>query len=243
MKSNIWPESCAGAVSLTFDDGVPHHAVRIAPLMAGFGIRGTFYVNPNDAWLERVEDWRAAYAAGHEIGNHTVGHPCSCNHGWRARGLEEMTLEDIEEEIRRGCYSIRRAIPDQKTMSFCYPCYESFVGRGPTRQSYVPVVTRYHAAARGGGEDFNRPDLVDLHYVWSYDCRRMSGAELIGLCEQAAAGGGWAVLTFHGIGEAHHIVGNSDFRTLCDHLVANRARIWTAPFWEVAQRIQEARSS
>jgi len=239
-----WPDGCAGAVTLTFDDAITCHLTRAAPILNEFGLRGTFYVNPTPAWMERAADWRAVHAAGHEIGNHTPGHPCSNNFGWmhQRRGLEDLTLAEIEEEIRRGREALEAALPQQKDHSFCYPCYQDFVGRGPTRQSYVPVVAKYHAAARGRGETFNRPAHVDLHYVWSFPCERMSGAELIGLCEQAAEGGGWAVLTFHGVGEAHLMVGESDFRALCAHLARHAERLWTAPLLEVAQRVRSWRN-
>lgn len=234
----LWPDDCAGAVSLTFDDAIPCHITRVAPILDAHGLRGTFYVNPRADWVANAAAWRTVHADGHEIGNHTLSHPCSRNFGWNAaQGLEDMTLEEVEEDIRRGREALAAAIPAQTAHSFCYPCYQDFVGRGPTRRSYVPIVTKYHTAARGRGETFNDPRHADLHYVWSYPCERMSGAEMIGLCEQAARSGGWAVLTFHGVGEAHLMVGESDFTALCAHLAHHRARLWTATFLDAAQRI------
>ncbi|HEX5322287.1 MAG TPA: polysaccharide deacetylase family protein, partial [Capsulimonadaceae bacterium] len=48
------------------------------PILDSHGFRATFYVNPHSA-RSRSEDWRRALATGHEIGNHTVTHPCSVN--------------------------------------------------------------------------------------------------------------------------------------------------------------------
>ncbi|MBU1942978.1 MAG: polysaccharide deacetylase family protein, partial [Actinobacteria bacterium] len=46
--------------------------------MDSFGVKATFFASI--APLEqRVDGWREAVRAGHEVGNHTINHPCSCN--------------------------------------------------------------------------------------------------------------------------------------------------------------------
>ena len=69
----------------------------------------------------------------------------------------------------------------------------------------------------------------------------MSGAELVGLAERAAALGRWSILTFHGIHEGHLPVADVDLRELCGFLARHRARIWTAPVATVAQAISQWR--
>jgi peptidoglycan/xylan/chitin deacetylase (PgdA/CDA1 family) len=41
-----WPGGCQGAVSLSFDDGHQTHLEKVVPILAEFGLLGTFYVNP-----------------------------------------------------------------------------------------------------------------------------------------------------------------------------------------------------
>ena len=98
--------------------------------------------------------WREISRAGHEIGNHTIGHPCSkaLFDDPNLRCLESMTLAEIEADIVEASRRLREGIPEQADFSFCYPCYQEHVGEGLTRQSYVPVVARHFIAGRGQGE-------------------------------------------------------------------------------------------
>jgi peptidoglycan/xylan/chitin deacetylase (PgdA/CDA1 family) len=240
-----WPEACTGAVSLTFDDGLRSQLEVAVPLLERFGLRGTFYLNPRDGYEEVLAPWRAVAAAGHELGDHTIHHPCSRNFGFVVdsgrRCLEEMTLAEMEEEIVEAARRIRTLAPAQADISFAYPCYQAYVGHGVGRQSYVPLVARHCVAGRALGEVANDPARCDLAYLWSRPCERMTGAELIGLAEQAAASGRWAILTFHGIHEGHLPIGEGDLAELCAFLDRHRARLWTAPVAVVARRLRQWR--
>jgi peptidoglycan-N-acetylglucosamine deacetylase len=236
-----WPDGCTGAVSLTFDDGVASQLDLAIPLLDKYGLQATFYVNPRDDYQTALLPWRAAAQHGHEIGNHTVNHPCSKNFSFIAdfnrRALEEMTLADIDEEIGEAGRRISEIIPEQTATSFGYTCYQPFVGRGATRQSYVPVVAQHCVAGRGRGERPNDPRYCDLWYLWSTPCERMTGAQLVGVAEQAPAQGRWSILTFHGVNDGHLHVALADLEELCDFLARNRERIWTAPVATIAQRV------
>jgi len=237
-----WPGGCRGAVSLTFDDGMPSQLRVAVPLLDKYGFRATFYVNPaGEEWYDRLTPWREAANSGHEIGNHSLSHPCSCNFSGDpgCRGLENMTLEEIESDILEAQRRLEKVITNQRNWTYAYPCYQEFVGRGRTRQSYVPIVARHFIAARGLGETVyaNSPLACDLHYLWSWPVQRMSGAQLIGLVERAVTQRRWAILTFHGVNEGHLPISNVDLEELLAYLDRNRERIWTAPVAEVAERI------
>lgn len=242
-----WPDGCQGGFSLTFDDGMPSQLKIAVPLLDRYGFKGTFYINPaGDVWYERLVPWREVARSGHEIGNHSLSHPCSCNFPGDSKcyGLENMTLHDIESDILEAQHRLEKAIPDQKDWTFAYPCYQDFVGRGKTRKSYVPIVARHFVAARGLGETThaNSPKVCDLHYLWSWPAQRMTGAQLIGLAERAATQGRWGILTFHGVNEGHLPVSGVDFEELIAHLDRNQDRIWTAPVAEAAERILKWRA-
>ena len=236
-------------MSLTFDDGHPSQLEKAVPILDDVGLKGTFYLNPRgegDSWRDRLAVWEAVARMGHEIGNHTLSHPCPnsyapepTSHG----GLEDLSLEDVQGDILQAEERLRAIFPEQGARSFCYPCYVSYVGSGPRRQSYVPVVARHFLAARGLGERANNPFNCDLHYLHSWDAARKSGAELIGLIERSVAEGRWGILTFHGLEATHLPVAALDFRELVAHLARHRQRIWMAPVITVAQRIIEWRQS
>jgi peptidoglycan/xylan/chitin deacetylase (PgdA/CDA1 family) len=238
-----WPRGAQAAVSLTFDDGMRSQREVGVPLLNQYEVRATFYVNPQDDYTTMLDGWRTAAEAGHEIGNHTISHPCSKNFPFISefgrRALEEMTFADIAWEIDETNRRLSEILPNQGTVSFAYPCYQPFVGRGATRQSYVPVVLERCVAGRGRGEQSNDPRYCDLGYLWSWPCERMVAQTLIGIVEQAVAQGRWAILTFHGIHEGHLSVAEGDLRELCAHLQRSSSRVWVAPVAEVAQWVGE----
>lgn len=237
-----WPDNCRGAISLTFDDGAPSQLTGAVPLLNDAGIAATFYlVSKGDDYLKKLEPWRAVRKAGHEIGNHSVNHICSraFKDEPDARGLENMTLAEIEYEIAEGKRRLQEIAPDQVESSFCYPCYFDHVGCGPTRQSFVPVVAKHHIAARAKGEfPFANPAATaDLHYLWSWPAERMAASQMMGLVEQCMGKGHWGIFTFHGIQQGHLSVGDGDLREFIKYLKDARERVWAAPVVKVAQRI------
>lgn len=235
---------CQGAVSLTFDDGMRSQLDIAVPMLNEHCLRATFYILPtgttpdSDDWREKCKEWRAVAESGHEVGNHSLTHPCSCafRDTREGRTLQTLTLADIEADVLEAERRLRE-LTGVERRSFCYPCYDDFVGEGPTRQSYVPVIARHFVAGRGKGTYANHPLTCDLHHLWSFPCERMSGTQLIGLAEQAAMRGRWAILTFHGVREGHLSVADVDLHELCDFLALHRSRLWVAPVAEVAERI------
>src|SRR6478735_3133337 len=131
--SSPWPDACQGAVSLTFDDGSPSQLALAIPLLDRYGLQASFYLNPGDNYREQFVPWRAVAAAGHEIGNHSISHPCSKNFDFISQGggraLEEMTLDDIEADIVEAGRRIQEVIPEVGPNSYAYTCYQPFVGR------------------------------------------------------------------------------------------------------------------
>jgi peptidoglycan/xylan/chitin deacetylase (PgdA/CDA1 family) len=227
------------AISLTFDDGLRSQLAVAVPLLERHGLRGTFYLNPTgDDWRDRWAPWAEVATRGHELGNHTLAHPCSENFAFVTpdRALERLTLEALARDIDTAEERLH-GLSGTDRRSFAYPCYQDWVGRGAARQTYVPLVAARFAAGRIRGERHNLPGRCDLHHLWSWPAERMSGAEMIGLCEEAASEGGWGIFTFHGVGEGHLPIGESDLDSLCTHLQRQCERLWTAPVVEVADTL------
>jgi len=238
---NVWPGQCTGAVSLTFDDGDSSQLRHAVPVLQKFGLRGTFYLRPGDGFEKALEPWKAVFEKGHEIGNHSLGHRCSRNLSGvvGGAGLETMTIEDIEADLSEAERRLQSMFPVDGGRSFAYPCYQTHVGEGLTRQSYVPVVARLFVAGRAGGEYglFNHPFNTDLHCLVACACERMSGAELVGLAERAARRGHWVVFVFHRLEGGRLGINAFDFAELVEHLAAFKDRFWTAPVAEVARHL------
>jgi peptidoglycan-N-acetylglucosamine deacetylase len=229
-----------GAVSLTFDDGTESQLDLAIPALNARQLRGTFYLTPNGSdWEERLAPWRAVAAAGHEIGNHSLSHICPGYLSGEQGGLEDMTLEQIESDILAAQERLMQIAPHQQQWTFCYPCYATFVGRGASLTSYIPLIAKHFLAGRGGGEYgfANNPARIDLACIASIPTERMSGFEMIGLVEQLTYEGRWVVLVFHEINGSRLTVGSYEFDMLLDYLQRKAGEIWTAPVVEVAARI------
>ena len=236
---NLWGTH-RGAVSLTFDDGRSSQLERAIPALDERSLRATFYLCPaTDRWMQRLAPWREVAEAGHEIGNHTVSHFCSGNFWGEPGGLEDKTLDDIEHDILTAHERLLQIAPHQQAWTFAYPCYCTFVGRGASRQSYVPLVARHFVAGRSGGEYgfANHPAVIDLACVWGSPVERMSGFEMIGLVEDLTFRGQWVVLVFHEVDGPRLSVSREDFHLLLDFLKRTEDQIWTAPVVEVAGKI------
>jgi peptidoglycan-N-acetylglucosamine deacetylase len=251
----FWPDNYQGAISISFDDGMQSQLGFAVPALNERGIKATFYLNPRGidddilsegSWQERLEPWAAVQKMGHEIGNHSLMHPCSLNikADWlEGRNLLEWDLARIEADILEAQRRIKIVFPAQQYTSYAYPCYESTVGKGEHRQSYVPIVARNFIAARANGELrgelANDPRYCDLHHLSSWPVERQQGAFMVGLVEQAVAAGLWGIFTIHGIHESHLPIGGSDFIELVDHLARRQAAVWVAPVAEIGAYIHQ----
>ena len=238
---DFWSGDIEGAVSLTFDDGLTTQLNNAIPILDDHDLRGTFYVNPGRAsdWEEKIPRWQEACRHGHEIGNHTTRHPCSCNFSFDAEYcLEKLSLDDIAVTIDAAEEALDELFPEQKgNRSFCYPCYQSYVGAGVDRQSYVPLVAQRFKVARGGGERANNPQLIDLSYTWSWAVEGNTGPEMIAYIEQAIVLGHWAIICMHGVGGQHLAIETSPFQEMVEYLTRNRKRIWTDTAINIANYI------
>ncbi len=196
-----WPDTVRAAVSLSYDDARPSQLDNGLPILNRHAVRATFYVSPPAARL-RAADWRAAAAAGHELGNHTMTHPCSGNFDWsRTNALETHSLTSIERELLDANLFIADELGAQAS-TYAYCCGHKTIGRGTATQSYVPLVAKHFVAGRGfRDESHNDPAYCDLAQAYGIDADNLSFEVLRGIVERAAASGGWAIFAAHDIAD------------------------------------------
>jgi len=237
-----------GAVSITFDDGTVNQLEKAIPPLDERGLKGTFYLNPRgEDWQQRLEPWVAVGQRGHELGNHTLQHTCSIMFAnaagvRRGRYLENMTLQEVEEDILTAQERLALLAPQQREWTFAYPCYCTHVGAGVHRQSYVPVVARHFLAGRGGGEFgfANPPQYADLSCLGGQAIEDRNGFEVIGLIEELAVHQGrWLILVLHAIDGPRLNMPSSAYKMVLDYLARRQADVWTAPMHQVARRVAD----
>src|SRR6185436_4798555 len=84
-----WPGQRQAAIALTYDDALGSQLDVAIPQLDAAGLKGTFFLMGREMG-SNVPRWRAAAAKGHELGNHTVNHPC-------AKGTYDMPLQYASE--------------------------------------------------------------------------------------------------------------------------------------------------
>lgn len=239
----VWPKGKRAAVSLTFDDARESQLDVGIPLLNRYGVKATFYVLPIGV-KPRLSAWKDVVNAGHEIGNHSLNHPCSGNFPFiKENALEYYTLERMADELDTSNLAIERMLGVRPT-SFAYPCGQTFVGRGQNVQSYVPLIAQRFLTGRTAGNGVaNKPGFCDLAQITGINITGVSVDQIRALVEEAAKKGSWLVLYGHenGISSGFQVTQTETLAVLCEYVNNPQNEIWVATVREVATYIDSHR--
>ena len=157
-------KSCA--VVLTYDDGLNIDLTRVIPALDSVGLKGTFYISDYfDGLKDQIFKWRNAAAEGHELGNHTVWHPCEGGRPGREFvtpdvDLNNYTVSRMVKEIRT-MNNILEAIDGNRGRTFAYPCGDMKIHD----TAYLDGMKKDFIAARGVTPAMQTIDKVDLYNI------------------------------------------------------------------------------
>jgi peptidoglycan/xylan/chitin deacetylase (PgdA/CDA1 family) len=243
MEGFRWPEGKRAAISLTFDDARYSQVSRGLPILDEYGTNATFYVSirPMEA---RLEAWKAAVANGHEIGNHSLVHPCSGNFPFsRDKALEDYTLDQMRSELRQASETIEHLL-GIRPVSFAYPCGQKYVGRGRNLKSYVPLVAEEFLTGRGWMNEWaNDPAFCDLASLMGVELDGKSFEQVKQVMDRVLKDGGWLVFAGHEIGDGgRQTTLESTLRALCEYAQDPANGIWLDTVESVSRYILEQRS-
>ncbi|MDR7272202.1 peptidoglycan/xylan/chitin deacetylase (PgdA/CDA1 family) [Pelomonas saccharophila] len=231
----VWPNGAQAAVSLGYDDGLDSQLDHVIPQLNKRGLRASFYVPINGPTLPgRQNEWKAAAAAGHELGNHSLFHSCSAKGPGREwvqphRDLERQMAAQVQEQVI-AANTWLQALDGKNERTFTPPCLDMKAGG----QDFVAALKPHFVAFRAAG-----PGMVtdtagfDPYAMPVYFVEGWTGEQLIALVEKAAAQHALVSLLFHGVGAEHLSVSREAHDQLLDHLARNKARFWTDSFVNV----------
>lgn len=234
-----WPDGKKAAISLSFDDARESQVIRGTGLLDQYGIKATFFVVPSSV-EKQLSGWKKAVASGHEIGNHSLHHPCTENFSWsRNNALEDYTIKQMKNELKE-CNRKVEELLNVTPAVFAYPCGQKFVGRGVHTKSYVPLVSKLFLLGRGWmDEAANDP--------WHCNFAQLTGIEMDGknfdqvlpLIEDAVKNGTWLVLAGHEMGDdGPQTTRLTMLKQLAEYVQNPANGIWIAPMGTVAKYIQ-----
>ena len=239
-KPAFWPDGKQIAVSLTFDDARMSQVDVGTALLNQYGVKATFIVVPSSV-EKRLDGWKKAVADGHEIGNHTLFHPCSGNFPWsKSKALENYTIKQMRKELVDANKQIEKLL-GIKPKVFAYPCGSTFVGRGSKTKSYVPLIADLFLAGRGWlDEGPNDPTFCDFAQLTGMEMDGKDFDQILPLLENAKKTGAWLILAGHEMGESgNQTTRLSMLKKLIEYAQNPANKIWIAPMGTVAKYVQD----
>jgi peptidoglycan/xylan/chitin deacetylase (PgdA/CDA1 family) len=234
-----WPEGKQVAISLTFDDGRASQVEGGTKVLDEYGVKATFYVLPS-AVEKNLEEWKKTVDNGHEIGNHSLHHPCSGNFPWaRNKALENYSIDQMRSELIEANKQIQNLLGVECKV-FAYPCGQTFVGRGSDTRSYVPVIADLFSTGRGWmDEGPNDPAFCDLAQLTGVESDGKDFEQILPIIESAKKNGQWLVLAGHEISEAGpQTTRLSMLKKLLEYAQNPSNGIWLAPVGTVAKYVE-----
>jgi len=243
----LWPNQIRGAISLTYDDGLPIHYTLVAPLLRQHGLLATFYPPIHGDLGQHPENWRCLAGAGHELGNHTIFHPCRQRHPdpypWLDNhyDLGTYTLEHLRSELEVANL-VLHLLDGQTDRSYGSTCGDMTVGRGWTEESIEPLLAAMFVAARG--KITNQAAQPGYDFIpFNIACISADGCsldELTQMVERTRRSCAWSVLVFHGIGTGtHDLYLDADILEQFIGLLARLPDLWIAPVRTIAFYIKQ----
>lgn len=229
------------AVVLTYDDALNVHLDKVVPALDRYGLKGTFYVIASSPIISnRLEEWRKIAQNGHELGNHTLNHPCDGSLPGREWVNPEADLSRYS--VERAIYEIRmantflKALDGKTERTFAYPCVDFMINGKP----FYNLVESEFAGARGATPEYPSAKEVDLTNITAFVEDGSKATNMIAEIEAAERAGSFVVFLFHGVGGEHPMnVEESEHQKLLDYLKKREKDIWVATMVDVAKYIKK----
>jgi sialate O-acetylesterase len=239
QDNKVWHnKSCA--VVLTYDDAIDVDLDNVVPALDSMKLKGTFYLIGSSPVIgKRLNEWKLAALEGHELGNHSMNHPCDGGLPGRsfitpANDLSKYTVDRMVSEVR-ATNALLKSIDGKDKRTYAYPCGDRKIGD----KYYFDDLKNDFVAARGTNSGLQTATQVDLSNIDCYAISGQSAEYMINLVKKAQQTHTLLVFLFHGVGGGHTLnVGLKEHSQLLHYLKANEKDIWIAPMVDVAEKIR-----
>lgn len=201
VAQKVQPAQKKCTVVLTYDDGLDVHIDNVVPVLDKYGFKGTFYIPGNSPSLtSRLEEWRTIAKSGHELGNHTLFHPCfgkSLKREWVNENydLDIYTIERFTDEILLA-NTLLKSIDGKSMRTFAYTCGDKKING----EHIWDRIKDNFSAARGINRELIKLENIDVKEIGSFMVNMQPAEEMIEWVKEAMKNNALIVFLFHGVG-------------------------------------------
>lgn len=238
QSNQLWNgKKCA--VVLTYDDAINEHLDNAIPVLDSLGLKGTFYLTAFSTPMQtRLNDWKKLAVNGHELGNHTLYHPCIGGKGreWVKQDydMSKYSVQRMTDEIRMTNLFLQ-ALDGKTKRTFAFTCGDMKIGDS----SFINGMKNDFVAARAVRAEMHKINEIDLYNVDCYMVNGESTGQMIEWVKKAVETNSLLVILFHGVGGGNALnVSLPAHKELLQYLKQNEKDIWIAPMVDVAEHIK-----
>lgn len=228
------------AVVITYDDAINQHLDNAIPVLDSLGLKATFYLTAfSNSMQRRLDDWKKLPAKGHELGNHTLYHPCIGGKGreWvkAEYDLNNYTVRRMIDETRMTNLFLH-ALDGKTKRTFAFTCGDMKIGDS----SFINAMKNDFVAARAVRNEMHKINEVELYNVDCYMVNNHSFEQMKEWVDKAIQTNSLLVILFHGVGGGNALdVSLPAHRDTLKYIKQNEKHIWVAPMVDVAEYIKK----
>jgi peptidoglycan/xylan/chitin deacetylase (PgdA/CDA1 family) len=223
------------AVAFTYDDALDQHLDLVVPLLDSMNLKGTFYVAPVFSPLnKRVKEWQKIAIDGHELGNHTLFHPCDGGAGreWvkPEQDLRKYSLLRMTDEVLMA-NNFLKLIDGKTKRSFAFTCGDRFA----EGEEFIKKTGDEITGARAVRNTMSKIQDINVLNLDGYMVNNQSFEEMKSWVDQALNTNSLLIFIFHGVGGGHSLDCNlENHRKIVKYVASKRKEIYVAPVNELA---------
>ena len=228
------------AVVITYDDAIDQHLDNAIPVLDSLGLKATFYLTAfSNSMQTRLNDWKNLATKGHELGNHTLYHPCIGGKGreWvkPEYDMNNYTVQRMIDETRMTNLFLH-ALDGKTKRTFAFTCGDMKIGDS----SFINAMKNDFVAARAVRNEMHKINEVELYNVDCYMVNNHSFEQMKEWVDKAIQTNSLLVILFHGVGGGNALnVSLPAHRDILKYIKQNEKDIWVAPMLDVAEYVKK----
>jgi peptidoglycan/xylan/chitin deacetylase (PgdA/CDA1 family) len=240
QNNSVWNrKKCA--VVLTYDDAITQQLNNAVPILDSLQLKATFYLTAYFA-KDRLSDWKNVAAKGHELGNHTLFHPCNGGTGreWVKPDYDLLhySVQRIIDETRMTNVFLQ-SLDGKTKRTFAFTCGDMKIGDS----SFINAMKDDFIAARAVRNEMHTIDKIDLYNVDCFVVNNHTAMQMMEWVKQAEETHTLLVILFHGVGGGNSLnISVGEHSRFLHYLKANEKDIWITTMLNAATYIKQYQS-